>query len=237
MYNKKPPLILCIILARSGSKTVKDKNIAKIKGKPLIWYTIKEAIKSQVFDEVLVSTDSYKYKKIAITYGAKVPFLRPKKLSSGKTKAVDCLKYTLKKFEKINKKKYQYIVELMITNPLKNYQDIKNVVKKQIKTNADSVIAVHKVEDGHPLRAKKIIKGRIKDFCLKEIPETHRQQLKPYAYFRSGSIYSMRRDMLLKGIRYGSKNSLAYILPKNRVINIDEKIDFQFAKFLIENKK
>ncbi len=237
MYNKKLPSVLCIILARSGSKTVKDKNIAKIKGKPLIWYTIKEAIKSQVFDEILVSTDSIKYKKIATKYGANVPFLRPKKLSSGKTKAVECLKYTLKRFEKIKKIKYQYIVELMITNPLKNYRDIKNVVKKQIISNADSVIAVHRVEDGHPLRAKKIVKGKIKDFCLKETPETHRQQLKPYAYFRSGSIYSMRRDMLLKGVRYGTQNSLAYILPKNRVINIDEKIDFQFAKFLIEKNR
>ena len=84
---------------------------------------------------------------------------------------------------------------------------------------------------------KKIVKGKLKDFCLKEIPETHRQQLKPKAYFRSGSIYSMRREMLLKGIRYGSKNSIAYILPKERIINIDEKIDFEFAKFLIESKK
>ena len=237
MRKKKPSNVLCIILARSGSTTVKNKNIAKINGKPLIWYTIKEAIKSKVFEEILVSTDSVKYKNIAIRCGAKVPFLRPKKLSTGKTKAVDCLKYTLKKYEKITKKKYPYIVELMITNPLKNYLDIQKVIKKQIRTNADSVIAVHQVEDGHPIRAKKIVNGKIKDYCLKEIPETHRQQLKPKAYFRSGSIYSMRRDMLLKGIRYGTKNSLAYILPKDRIINIDEKIDFEFAKFLIESKK
>jgi CMP-N,N'-diacetyllegionaminic acid synthase len=231
----KKPLILGIILARSGSKTVKDKNIALINGKPLIWYTVKEAIKSKVFDEIIVSTDSEKYKKISIKCGVSVPFLRPKKLSTGKTKAVDCLKYTLKRFEKIKKKKYQYIIELMCTNPLKNYIDIKNVAKIQKKTKADSVIAVHKVEDGHPIRAKKIVNGKIKDFCLREIPEMHRQQLHPNAYFRSGSIYSMRRDMLLKGIRYGTKNSIAYVLPKKRVINIDEKIDFEFAKFLIEN--
>ena len=237
MRKKKSLKILCIILARSGSKTVKNKNIAKINGKPLIWYTIKEALKSNVFDEILVSTNSEKYKKIAIKLGAKVPFLRPKKLSTGKAKAVDCLKFTLKKFEKITNKTYPYVVELMITNPLKNYLDIRRVVKKQIQTKADSVIAVHQVKDGHPIRAKKIVNGKIKDFCLKEISETHRQQLKPKAYFRSGSIYSMRRDMLLKGIRYGTKNSIAYILPKERVINIDEKIDFEFAKFLIEGKK
>ena len=177
MRKKKSSKILCIILARSGSKTVKNKNIAKINGKPLIWYTIKEALKSNVFDEILVSTDSEKYRKIAIRHGAKVPFLRPKKLSTGKARAVDCLKFTLKKFEKITNKKYPYIVELMITNPLKNYLDIQRVVKKQIQTQADSVIAVHQVKDGHPIRAKKIVKGKLKDFCLKEIPETHRQQL------------------------------------------------------------
>ena len=96
MRKKKPSNVLCIILARSGSNTVKNKNIAKINGKPLIWYTIKEALKSNVFDEILVSTDSEKYKKIAIRYGAKVPFLRPKKLSTGKTKAVDFGRYKSK---------------------------------------------------------------------------------------------------------------------------------------------
>lgn len=233
----KKKSFLCIILARSGSKTIKNKNIAIIKNRPLIWYTIKEAKKSKVFDDIIVSTDSYKYKKISETFGAKVPFMRPKILSTNKAKAVDSLRYTLINYEKKTKKKYDYIIELMCTNPLKNYLDIKRVANLQKKTNADSVIAVHEVEDGHPLRAKKIYKGKIKDFCLKETPEKHRQDLKPKCYFRSGSIYSMRRDMLLKGIRYGTNNSIPYILPKNRVINIDEKIDFLFAKFLIENKK
>ena len=112
-------------------------------------------------------------------------------------------------------------------------------VSQFLKSKADSVIGVTELEDHHPLRIKRIVNGKIKNFnsSLKEIPETHRQQLKPKAYFRSGSIYSMRREMLLKGIRYGTKNSLPYILPKDRIINIDEKIDFEFAKLLIESKK
>tara|TARA_A100000164_G_C21354115_1_gene516670 strand:- start:171 stop:560 length:390 start_codon:yes stop_codon:yes gene_type:complete len=128
-------------------------------------------------------------------------------------------------------------MELMCTNPLKTAGDIQNVAKIQKKTNADSVIAVHRVEDGHPIRAKKIVNGKIRDFCMKETPETHRQDLKPNAYFRSGSIYSMTRKNLLKGIRYGTKDSIAYILPKHRVINIDEKLDLEFAKFLIEKNE
>ena len=98
----------------------------------------------------------------------------------------------------------------MCTNPLKNSADIKKVVNLQIKSKADSVIAVLKLNDHHPIRIKKIINNKIRNFCFNEVPETHRQELKPDAYIRCGSIYSMRRDMLLKKIRYGTKNSLAY---------------------------
>ena len=69
---------------------------------------------------------------------------------------------------------------------------------------------------------------------MNETPETRRQDLKPKAYIRCGSIYSMRRDMLLKKIRYGSKNSVPYIMPKRRVINIDDQEDFDYAEYLMK---
>ena len=233
--NKKKYKILCIILARSGSKAVKNKNIRKINNHPLISYTIKAAIKSKVFSKVIVSTDSKKIKNISSKYGAEVPFLRPKKISGSKSRPIDALHHALKKSEEVFKTKYDYIVELLCTNPLKTHLDIQKVVKIQIKTNADSVIAVTKLEDHHPLRIKKIINGRINNFLpqLKEIPETRRQDLKPNAYIRCGSIYSMRRDMLLKKIRYGTKNSVAYIMPNNKVINIDSQEDLEFAEYFM----
>ncbi len=226
--------ILCIILARSGSKSVKNKNIRLLNNRPLIAYTIGSAIKSKLFKHIIVSTDSKKIKKISKKYGADVPFLRPKFLSKDNSKAVDALHHTLITCEKKFKIKYDYIVELMCTNPFKTSFDIKNVISKQIKSKADSVIAVTKLEDHHPIRIKKIENKRIKNFCLKEIPETNRQDLKPDAYIRCGSIYSMRRDMLLKKVRYGTKNSLAYVMPRKRVVNIDEELDFDFAEFLMK---
>ena len=74
--------IVAVIPARSGSKSIKDKNITPYKGKPLIYYSIKTALKSKYINRVIVSTDSNKYKKISIKFGAEVPFLRPKKYSS-----------------------------------------------------------------------------------------------------------------------------------------------------------
>ncbi len=232
--NLKKKKILAIILARGNSKGVKNKNIRKLNQYPLIYYTIKEAIKSNIFSEIIVSTESKKISRIAKKYGAEVPFLRPNYLAKDNTKAIDAIYYTFRKAEKLYKKKYDYIIELLCTNPFKKAFHIVDVVKKQVSSNADSVIAISKLEDHHPIRIKKIVNGRIKNFCLKEIPETRRQDLKPDAYIRCGSIYSMRRDMLMKKIRYGTKNSLAYIMSEKYVVNIDTERDFDFANFLIK---
>ena len=93
------------------------------------------------------------------------------------------------------------------------------------------------LDDHHPIRIKKIVDGKIKNFCLEEIPESRRQDLKPKAYIRNGSIYSMRRDMLEKGIRYGTEDSRAYIMPRERTVNIDEPMDLEIAKILMEKNQ
>ena len=123
-------------------------------------------------------------------------------------------------------------------NPLKTYEDIDKVLRKLIKLKADSVIGVIKLEDYHPIRIKKIVNGKIANFSknLKEIPETHRQQLKPKAYIRNGSIYASKRDLLLRGKRYGTKNSIPYLMNADNSVNIDTKIDLIVAKQLLRKK-
>ena len=233
MKKKK---VLAITLARGGSKEVKNKNIRKINGRPLIWFTIKEALKSKLIDQYIVSTDSQVIKKISQKHGAEVPFLRPKKFSTDKASSVVALQHAVKYLETKENKKFDIIVELMCTNPLKNSQDIDNVIKKIIKTNSDTVIAVHNIQDHHPRRLKKIVKDKIIDF-MQEKPESRRQDLKPSAYVRSGSIYAIQRDFLMKkNRRYGSKNSRPYILPNSRVINIDTELDFLTAEIIIKKK-
>ena len=228
--------ILAVTLARGGSKSIKKKNLALINGRPLIYYTIKEALKSRMITRYIVSTDDKKIKKISEKYGAEVPFLRPKKFSTNKAKAVSADIHALKWAEKNEGKKYDFFVELMATNPLKTYKDIDRVLKKLIKSKADSVIGVVKVADHHPIRIKKIVNGKIVNFSkdLVEISETHRQQLKPDAYIRNGSIYASKRNLLIKGKRYGTKNSIPYIMDSNKSINIDTEIDLLVAKQLLK---
>ena len=94
-----------------------------------------------------------------------------------------------------------------------------------------------KLEDHHPRRIKKIVNGHIKDFCLKEKPESRRQDLKPDAFIRAGSIYGMSRNYVLKKIRYKSKVSIPYVLPQSRSINIDSLDDFILAEIKMNEKR
>ncbi len=226
--------ILGVTLARGGSKGIKNKNLVPIKGKPLIYYTINEALKTKELTKYIVSTDSFKIKKIALRYKAEVPFLRPKKLSKDSSSSASALKHSLIECEKIFKKKFDYVVELMATNPLKKASDIKNVIKIMLKNKADSVIAVNQLFDYHPARIKKIIKGKLYDFAVKEELESRRQDLRPNAYIRSGSIYAMSRKFVMNEKRYYSGKSIAYILPMERTINIDSEDDLVIAKYRLK---
>ena len=118
----------------------------------------------------------------------------------------------------------------MATNPLKTVIDINNVIKILLKNDADSVIAVNQLYDNHPARIKKIINGKLYDFVIKERLESRRQDLKPNAYIRSGSIYAMSRKYVIQNKRYYSGKSFAYILPDQRTINIDNENDLIIAK-------
>lgn len=230
--------ILGITLARGGSKGVKNKNIRNLGGMPLIGHTISEAKKSKFLTDYIISTDSQKIKKIAENCGAIAPFIRPEKLSSDSASSASALIHAVKFMENSKKLKYDYIVELMCTNPFKTAEDIDACIEKIIETKADSVIAVHELDDHHPARIKMIENDFIKDFLVKEPNEARRQDLKPRAYIRSGSIYCMERAYLVeKGFRYGGKNSRPYILPSERAINIDNEIDFLVADYILRSNE
>ncbi|MDA9801501.1 acylneuraminate cytidylyltransferase family protein [Candidatus Pseudothioglobus singularis] len=236
MNKNREIRILGITLARGGSKSVPRKNIRPIAGIPLIGYTIMEALKSNLITRYIVSTDDEEIQRISIGFGAEAPFLRPTDLSSDEASSVSAMQHAVKWVEKQEAVKYDYVVELMCTNPMKTVEDIDLSIEKLLSTGADSVIAVHKLEDHHPARIKKIIDDKIIDFCIPEIPESRRQDLKPEAYIRSGSIYALRRNhLMIEGKRYGSDNSRPYFLPQERAINIDTEIDFIVADKIINN--
>ena len=160
--------ILAITLARGGSKGVPRKNIKSLNGKPLIAYTIEEALKSRFISTYIVSTDDVEIQEVSVALGAQAPFLRPENISGDTASSVSALQHAVHWMEENTGQHYDFVVELMCTNPTKTVEDIDSCIDMLVKTNADSVIAVHKLEDHHQLRIKKIIDGRIVDYCLEE---------------------------------------------------------------------
>ena len=126
--------ILAIIPARGGSKSIKNKNIANLFGKPLIYHSIKTAKDSKLIQKIIVSTDSNKIRSIALKYGAEVPFLRPKKLANDSSKDFGVINHAIKWLEKQNYYP-DLIVHLRPTYPMRNVRFIDKNITLALKQN------------------------------------------------------------------------------------------------------
>ena len=229
--------VLAITLARGGSKSIYKKNIALLKNKPLISYTINAALDSKYIDEYIISTDDKEIADVAENLGATIPFLRPENLSSDTASSADALIHAVNAYEEITKKKYDYIIELMCTNPFKSGEMIDDIISTLDRNEkADAVITVERLLDHHPARIKKIENGYIRDFCVEEELESRRQDLKPEAYIRNGNIYALRRDLLMtQKARYGTNFCVPYYKENIPSANIDQPSDFYTAESLLND--
>ena len=229
---------LCVILARGGSKGIPKKNIVDLNGRHLISYTIDAAIKSEIFDEIVVSTDCDEIAKVAIDCGALIPFMRPEELSLDHVWSRDALKHAVLECERIFNKTYDYIFELPCVAPLRNSTHIKEACKKLVKTGADSVISVCKMQDKHPVRMKRIVDDKIYDFCEihTEGEGSRRQDLDP-CYIRNGAIYSMTRECIVENFSRKGDISRPYIMEDVDSVNIDSYIDLFTASAIMNMRK
>jgi CMP-N-acetylneuraminic acid synthetase len=233
-------IILGVILARGGSKGIPKKNIFPINGHPLISYTIAAALKSGLLDKVVVSTDSEEIAEIARQYGAEVPFIRPEELAGDEVPSNETLRHAVIESEKVYDVTFEYVIEMPCVSPLRDDDDIRKAVKKLIDTDADSVISVTQMQDKHPVRMKRIVDDRLKDFCM-EFPEGEsgdfrRQSLEP-CFIRNGAIYSMKRDtIVLKNSRWGEVIR-PYIMPEEKSVNVDTSVDLKLVELFIEEGK
>ena len=145
--------ILVVVPARGGSKGIKLKNLQKLNGKTLIELVGDIVSQLDFVDRAIVSTDHQKIAEVAKTIGLDVPFMRPKELSGDIISDVDVLTHALLEIEKIDKLKYEIIVMLQPTSPLRKVVHVQKTVLKLVDGNFDSVITVSETDSkNHPLK-------------------------------------------------------------------------------------
>lgn len=229
--------VLGVTLARGGSKGIPRKNIRDVGGKPLIAHTIEAALKSNIFQNYIVSTDSQEIADVALEFGAQVPFLRPAELSGDTVWSRDALKHAVIECEKAYGVRYDFVIELPCVSPLRDERHIREAYEKLVSTGADSVISVTKMQDKHPVRMKRIVDDTIRDFC-KEFPEgegSRRQDLEP-CYIRNGAIYAMTRDCIVEKFSRNGNVSRPYVMDELESVNIDTYTDLKLADILLREK-
>jgi CMP-N,N'-diacetyllegionaminic acid synthase len=219
---------IAIIPARSGSKGLIDKNIKLFSGKPLIAYTIEAAKLSGMFDEIFVSTDSKQYADIAEKYGAAVPFLRSKELSSDTASSWDVVNEVLEQY-KVLGKEFETIALLQPTSPLRTNEDIVAAYCLFEEKKADSIVSVCEV-DHSPLWCNILPEdGSLKNFINQNIKSLPRQSLPKY-YRINGALYITRAAVLTSSNDIYQEGCYAYIMPRVKSIDIDDDMDFRIAE-------
>jgi CMP-N-acetylneuraminic acid synthetase len=228
---------LGVVLARGGSKGIPGKNIKEIHGKPLICYTIEAALKSKIFTNFVVSTESEKIAEISKSYGAEAPFTRPAALAEDHVWSRDALKHAVLECERVYGITYDYVFELPCVAPLRNEKHIKDVYMKITSEECDSVTSFVLVREAHPVRMKRITGDNITDFC-EEYPGgegSRRQDLEP-CYVRNGAIFAMTRKCIVEDFSRHGKICKPYIMGEAESINIDTILDFKLAELLLKER-
>ena len=222
--------VLGLIPARGGSKGLPKKNILNFCGKPLIAWTIEEAKKSTFIDKLIVSTDDQKVAEISKKYGCEVPFKRPKKLSSDNATTNEVTLHSIDSIEA----DYDVILVLQPTSPLRTNYDIDNSLKILIENKCQSVISMYLSDKPYEWYHSVDKKGFLKKIFNSSITN---RQLSKKSYLPNGAIYTSFIDNYKINKTFYNENSMGYIMPKNRSIDIDDIFDFKIAELLLNEQK
>ncbi len=217
-----------IIPARKNSSTIINKNRIKIKNFPLIEYTFKEVAKSKKLHENYLLTDCNKIKKISKKYKINSEYIRPASTSRDNSSLVETLIHFLKK----TKKKFNYLVVLQPTSPLRKSIDIDKAIIEFKRKNYTSLCSISESLE-HPYETIDLKKNKWEYNLIKANKFFRRQDFDINSYFINGAIYIVSRKYLEKKKKIISNNHGFYIMPKSRSIDLNDMEEMKIIKGLI----
>jgi len=230
--------VLCTICARGGSQGVKNKNLISMCRKPLIAHTILQAKKSQLFDTIAVSSDSKKILSVSKKWGANYLIERPAELATSTAAKIPAIQHAVSHTEILAKMQFDIIIDLDATSPLRNIDDIKKSLDLFLKhKEATNLIT------GCPARKSpyfNLVEVDDKNYArLSKIPvvPVERRQDTPPCYDMNASIYIWKREALFQNIPVVSENTLLYVMPEERSVDIDTSLDLEFVRLLAKTRQ
>ena len=226
--------ILCTLCMRGGSKGIKGKCTKLINNKPLFFYTLNQLKKISFIDNIVISTDSKKIFNLTKKYGVHNWFLRSKNLSRDNSPKIPVIRDALLRSESYYKKKFDTIIDLDVTSPLRKEHDIKKSYKEFIDKKADILFSVTKSKKNPYFNMVEIKKNKVN--LIKKNNFINRRQDAPKVYDMNASIYIWKRKSLLINNTLFTKKTIIYEMPEERSIDIDTMLDFKIVEFLIKNK-
>lgn len=224
--------VIAIIPARSGSKSIKDKNIRIMNGKPMMAYSIEHALASKKIDRILVSTDSPAYKEIAESFGAEVPFLRPAAIAQDSSLDIEVFQHTLQWLKENENYEPDICVHLRPTHPIRNSKDIDAMIELlESNQEIDSVRSVSPVKQTpYKMWLFNTDSIQISPIVTCSIPEAYNapRQILPQAYMQNACIDVVRTKTILEQNSMSGRHIAGYRM--NYDFDIDTENDFLAAE-------
>lgn len=226
--------ILGLIPARGGSKGIPFKNRKELLGKPLLQYTIEAALGSKMLDSVVFSSEDATLINLAKSMGAEVPFVRPAELATDTASSIDVVKHTLEALASLGRN-YDAVCLLQVTNPFRTSKFVDQAISKFKEAGTDSLVSVLSVpHEFNPHWVYEVSEKNTLKLATGESEIIKRRQDLPAAYYRDGSIYITRSEVITRqSSLYGKE--IAYIESNaERHVNIDTMQDWEKAVILAE---
>lgn len=216
-----------LIPARGGSKGIPRKNIKLFAGKPLIVWTIEAALRSSMLDAVVVSTDDPEIADVARQAGAQVPFMRPSELALDQTPGLDPVLHALDQLPQ-----YDSVLLLQPTSPLRTTEDIDACLRLATQQHAQSVVSVCEA-DTHPYWTYRLTRDQALSRFVDAEPIARRQDL-PQAFTLNGALYFADANWLRSSGSLVGTETLAYVMAKERSVDLDTPLDWKLAELFLK---
>ena len=228
--------MLCTICARSGSKSVPNKNLRLVAGKPLLAHSIGQALQARLFDAIAFSSDSEAYLHAAKQFGASIVVRRPDELASDSAGKIPAIRHCVLEAEAQLGRRADIIIDLDCTSPLRQPTDIRKCVELLLNSHTGNVITAAPARRSPYFNLiERRPDGRIDLAKRPSLPIIRRQDA-PECYDMNASIYGWRREALFDREGLFHPDTALYLMPEERSLDIDSELDFELVSILMERR-